>query len=130
MIDAPDDVAGRHVRPPFIRLPWRSVFVGLPPREGARTRCREEVSQAEAGHLDDAPRKQGIAPDTVAEPRLPLHDQHPEPRSGQSDAERGSSNAAADHDDIKDRRSHESAPVLARRSPGDVSRRRIIRLGF
>jgi hypothetical protein len=130
MIDAPDDVAGGHVHPPFIRISWHSVVVGLPPREGVRTRCREEVSQAEPGHLDDAPRKQGIAPDTVAEPRLPLHDEHPEPRARQSGAERGSSNAAADHDDIKDRRGHESAPVMARRSTGFVSRRRIIRLGF
>ena len=102
MVHAPDDVAAWHVRPPVVRLAWRSVVVDLPPWEWARARGGEEISQAEPGHLDDAPGKKPIATDAVTEPRLPLNDEHLEPRSGQSGAESGSGNAAADHDDIKD----------------------------
>jgi hypothetical protein len=81
------------------------------------------------GHFDHAPGKERIAPDAVTEPRLPLNNEHFEPRSGQSGAERGSGNAAADYDDIKVRQGHESAPAMARLGTGCVSRRAIIRLG-
>ena len=112
VVHAPDDVATRHVRPPVVRLAWRSVVVDLPPWEWARARGGRRSAKP-SRVISTTPQGKIPSPRTRSRNRDSAQRRAPRAPLGLSGAESGSGNAAADHDDIKDGRGHASAPTVA-----------------